>query len=403
MDPNDIVKFAVINPDDTEGIYALFLEFIETSDPKLVCDFWRWCDEKGFIKTGDPIYVPLRTLAMRGDETIIPALVSSSDQQHPYFGIIRTARSFLDFYKFNIKSGEKRLREGLFDLFNKKRLDFADAGLMILNSFMLEDLQWPQEERFPEPPFEILHESPNPDSPYTCCFTCDPVYFKNYAERFITNLREQCGDINIFALMVNGEDDDIERAKAFGGITIARTTYTERWIAEFCICSRFLLANKILQRIDGPVLFMDVDAAFPDGSAEVLQKISRHPLSYSNTGEPCPSLMVDASIIGAHPGDEDARKFFDAAASYMSKNLIRKGPIWMLDQSALYRAVCDAKAKGWRIVEMNDLVDVPMPVFFKQGGHVQSLDERRAIRTTAVYLFDSFAPNKRILIKEKTV
>jgi hypothetical protein len=262
----------------------------------------------------------------------------------------------------------------------------------------MESVKWPVDGRFPRPELEIAHRDVYADSPYTCFTICDPVYFRHYADRFISTLREQCGRINVFLLLVNPDDDIVGDAVKYSGMTVGITKYDGRWLFEFTTAARFILARDILGVTNGPTVFMDVDSVFRPGSAEIMSKMSRYPLAFCDTGKLWPILCVSAANLAAYPS-QTAFSFFDAAGDFMREDLTREGPLWGFDQTGLYRAVCLGKKVGWEMTEINSILEgtAILPDFFTlDKEETIPLNERIALRTNAHYLYRGISTERKL-------
>ncbi|MDR1137564.1 MAG: hypothetical protein LBK91_04500, partial [Synergistaceae bacterium] len=270
---------------------------------------------------------------------------------------------------------------------------------ILQNLFLLEGVHFPVKERFPEPPMDIFIRNGYAGSIYTCVASCDLVYFYKYAENFIKEFKNACPGVNIFLLAVNPNKNMINRTKAFDGVTLGATGYKGKWTAEFAASARFMLADKILTETGGPTIFMDIDSRFPDGTSDILSLLSRENLAVCDTGSLFPFNIISAALLCARPCEESFN-FFGAVKECILSDFAREGPLWGLDQTALYRAVCIGKEKGWNISETNGLLNgrAKLPDFFVMNeDETVPLERRTGKRTNNFYRLTGFSDEGRTI------
>jgi hypothetical protein len=401
-----LLNFVVENSGDVRKCLLEIAEFARHNDAKALIHFFKQCHNIK-LNAMEIAYQTIGALLKKGEEgkEYVHQLYAESSESDILRGVYVIGEALLAFWDFDVERGEPLLRKGVLKCHKILKLfpfeSIADMSLFMQNAFLLECVNYPIAERFPKPPFEIARRDLYESSPYTVFTIADSVYFRKYFARFADELREQCGDVNIFLLLVNPDNDAIYRAKEYGGITLASTKYDGEWMMEFCVSSRFMLANDILKTVGGTTIFADVDSKFPQGSSEILSKISQYPLALCDTGDLHPLLRIDGALQAAQP-TEETFSFFDTASDFMREDFVRPGPIYAFDQMALYRAVCLWKKKGLEVTEINSLVgsDEKFPGFFclKYEENIP-LEERIPLRTNAHYKFKGFRSDGRLIFE----
>ncbi|MDR0647813.1 MAG: hypothetical protein LBF92_00550 [Synergistaceae bacterium] len=376
-------------------------KFAASADARAVTDFFAKCYSLG-INAMELAYFTVADLLKAGRDDVVQGLFQASGEGDPIWGVYTAGEALSCFKRFEIVPGARLLGLAIprcrATLARRGGGRMADMGFLIQNAFLLESVLWPQAKRFPAPRLEILRRGAFSGSPYTCVTICDKRYFSHYARSFIDGLRRACGNISVFLLLVDPDDETIVSASEFDGVTVAATRYGGPWTFEFCVSVRFMLAGEILDGIGGPAVFLDVDSDFREGSAEALSIVARKPLSVCDNGSLFPLLRICGGMLGLRPAP-DTYAFLGAAREFLLEDMAREGPLWGLDQMALYRAVCLGREKGWDISDINaDIAGIGRApdMFIKPAGEVIPLDERRAIRTNAFYEFSGFSPDGRM-------
>jgi hypothetical protein len=402
VDKTELVNF-IKYTNSNEGITREILLFTENNDANEVKDFFTLLRQAGLNSTA-MAYNTLVALIDKGREDFIRAICASAYENDFLSGVYYSVLGLLDLKSFKLESGEALLRKGTrlcWETSKEYPVEWIpEMGFNMQNVFLLEGVTRPSFSRYPEPPFKILYQNIYEDSPYTCCVVCDFVYFYHYAEEFIKKFQEVCGGVNIFLLVVNPNKNIISRLKNYEGITVAETRYKDKWIAEFSASARFILANEIMEKTGGPTIFLDIDSKIPEGSDAILSALSRQKLAVCDTGAWHPWSKISAAILCAHPSEE-VYEFFEAVKGYILEDLTREGPLWGLDQVALYRAVCIGRDRGWDITDINKFLggDIQMPAFFVKDSGVIPLENRRAKRTNNYYSVRDITEDGRLVIK----
>ncbi len=385
-----------------ESLRDNIVDFIEHNRDADVHNFFVQCRKK-LSNGNDIVTATLTELIKAGASDRVRALFEACPPQSVVRRFYQIGVALSDFYKFDIAKASELLRDAVIECIRAED-DFTDLCKMVQICFYMESVSCPDEGYFHKPSLEILTANSDGNSPYTCAFICDSEYCRYYAERFIHSLRQHAGDIDVFALVVNPDQNALDLLRSFDGVTVAKTEYGGEWVGEFCTCARFMLANDIVMRVlNTPTIFMDVDSLFPEGSRDFLQEISHQPLCYAEVDDVFPTLRISASVIGARPC-EDAEKFFDFSSCRMREGMAREGWLWGLDQFSLYRAVCHGLQNGWNMVKIDECLGRPkgfITDFFSRGDHVQPLDQRKIARTNYTYRFDGFGKDKRVLFSRE--
>ena len=330
------------------------------------------------------------------DEELIGRLYRGMPGDCAFSGIFYWAEGNRHLAKFDLENGCRPLKEGFRRLVRLKEVIPSEAfspevmNLMARQSFLVEDMHWVGKTFLPHPDFELMNDSSCESvSDFVGAFFCDSVYFKHYAEVFLSCWRKNVGQQTILACIVNPDADILPQAASlsekYGNVLIGTTTYSGDKVPEYCTAIRFLLANRLLRTFGKPIILFDADALFSEGSLPVVEQIARYPLSFIDTRIQQVNLQIDASVVGAHPGTE-SEAFFDVVSDYLRAKLLEYGPIWTVDQVALHRGVSYGKKEGF---SMTDLVGVlpenaRLPEFFKKE-HDIAFEERGASRQFHVF------------------
>ena len=399
---DDIIHFlgkSKMNEDISDKI----IDFIENNANVDVNNFFVRCRKK-LLSGNDIVLGTLVDLIKANLSSRVHDLYSTCPPQSIVRRFYQIAEALSDFDKYDLSKAPELLRDAVIESIDAGDR-FTDLVKLLHVCFFMESVIWPGNGRFPKPSLEILTTNSYGNSPYTCVFTCDPVYCRYYAERFINSLRRTAGDIDVFALVVNPDQGSLDLLRTFEGLTIARTEYSGEWGTEFCTCARFMLANDVMRAVSAPMIFMDVDSFFPEGSDAFLSTISKQPLAYAEIDDVSPILKVTASVLGARPC-RDAGNFFEFAADCMREGMTREGWLWGLDQLSLYRAVCHGLQNAWDMVKIDECLGRSKGFigdFFNQGGHIQSLDQRKNTRTSNAFRFNGFGKDKRMLFAREHI
>ncbi|GHV27013.1 hypothetical protein FACS1894167_01310 [Synergistales bacterium] len=398
-----LLSFVVENFIDAPKCLQAIVEFARHNDAGALMRFFKQCHNIK-LNAMEIACHTIDALLGNGEEgkEYVHQLYMESGASDVLRGVYTIGEAFIAFRDFDVERGEPLLRKGVLLCYRTIRnfpFEIIEIGFLMQNVFLLEGVNYPIAERFPKPSFDIVHCDLYGSSPYTVFTLADNVYFRKYFARFASELREQCGNVNIFLMLVNPDEDVISRAKEYGGMTLASTKYDGSWMVEFCISSRFMMANDILKSVGGTTIFIDFDSTFPQGSFEILSKISQYSLAMCDTGKSYPALRITAALLAAQP-TEETFSFFDTASDFMREDFTRAGPVYAFDQMALYRAVCLWKKKGLAVTEINSLIggDARFPGFFcLKEEDVIPLEERWRLRTLAHYKFKGFRPDGRLI------
>ncbi|GHV55903.1 hypothetical protein FACS1894216_19190 [Synergistales bacterium] len=401
----ELLSFVVENLGDDQTCFQAIAEFARHNDTGALMRFSKQCHNIKLNATGI-VYQTIHALLKNGEEgkDYVHQLYAESSESDILRGVYMIGEALLAFRNFDVERGEPLLRKGVRLCYRTMRIfpfEIIDIGFLMQNAFLLECVNYPITERFPKPSFEIVHRDLYESSPYTVFTLADNVYFRKYFARFAGELREQCGNVNIFLMLVNPDEDVISRAKEYGGMTLASTKYDGSWMVEFCISSRFMMANDILKTVRGTTIFIDFDSTFPQGSDEILSKISQYPLVLCDTGSLYPLLQITAALLAAQP-TEETFSFFDTASDFMREDFTRAGPVYAFDQMALYRTLCLWKKKGMEVTEINSLIggDARFPDFFcLKEEDVIPLAARKPLRTNDHYELKGFRPDGRLVFE----
>ena len=333
-------------------------------------------------------------LIANGQQERFVSLAATIAEDNPFSGAFLVGRAYGEFLSFRLDVGVRWLREGFRRLLVLKQtcptetLRFDDIGTLAGSAFLFETSDWIPASMLAKRPLELRLEAVTVGQGFGCVAFADTTYFLRYASRFLNSLRQYgTAEASVYLGIVNPTDESLALARSLaqndGRLTILGVEYEGDYLPEFCSAARLVYGADMLAQLGKPLLFFDLDAEFPDGAARMLRTISAHPLACIRTTQFLPQLIIDASVIGAHPG-ERTTKFFRQTENYILGKLMEKGPLWTFDQVALYRAVSAFYEADAPVVDIAECggADKRLPGYFK-SDHVVSLGRRQTMRSNA--------------------
>ena len=257
---------------------------------------------------------------------------------NPFSAALHCAAGFGHFLRFEHDQGLALLREGvrrlslLVEQHPRETLPPAYLTKLVAAAFLFEPLDRPPGATGDPGPLTLLHPGDWAGRAALCAAFGDSLYFRTYGERLAGSFFEHGGDET--ALLIGIVDPDgaslelaAELARRHPALSIAAIGYGGKQLAEYCCSARFLFAETLLEMAGRPLILTDIDSRFAPGAAEVLKMIRAFPLAHIRTGQIWPQLLVDASVVGAHPGP-DASRFFGRVTDYVWTKLAETGPLW---------------------------------------------------------------------------
>jgi hypothetical protein len=344
-----VVEFIQGNPNDAEAIGAKLLSLARETDPADMRGFFVLCGEAG-LQAGDLVLDMVKRLIQDGLLDIARSICESVDEQSPYYGFYRIGLALSDFKDFDIESGAANLRAGLRGYVKGFDHVIPDSNAIIRNSCILDEMKWTVYDPWTKPSLQILRDARFAESPYTCFVTCTPDQFEESADAFVNNLREHCGNVNIFMLLLNPNNEVITKASSLDGIVAAKYPHsTGGWKRKVRASIRLLYAGDALRAMNEPVILMDINSAFPENSAELLSGIARNDITLYDTGDLFPSSRVSQTVIGSRPS-EGAYSFWGEVSRVIVNGFRRQGLLMAeLPGIALYAAACASRDNGRNI------------------------------------------------------
>ena len=328
--------------------------------------------------------------AGRLDEVL--SLCRGFGDTNPFSAALHCAAGFARFLRFENDPGLALLREGvrrlalLVEQHPRETLPPAYLTKLVAAAFLFEPLDRPPGAGGDPGPLTLLHPGDWSGRAALCAAFGDARYFRSYGAPLAASFFEHGGEET--ALLIGIVDPDqaalelaAELARRHPALTIAAVRYGGNRLAEYCCSARFLFAETLLAMAGRPLILTDIDSRFAPGSAEVLKMIRAFPLAHIRTRHIWPQLLIDASVVGAHPGP-GASRFFGRVAEYVWGKLAETGPLWTYDQVALYRAIALLRREGGAITEVNTVLPghYRLPDFFK-SDHALPLAEREKTRS----------------------
>ncbi len=333
-----------------------------------------------------------RMLTRKDMRTFYP-IIEAYPADCPFAAAAQASLGYTNALLFRLDDAVRQIREAvrrmaiLSATLPSEVLNAEELRKLAVNATLMEPSDWVPAARIAAPLLHLREESSFPDAEIACVAFADPIYFRHYARDFLAGLTAALGqDCLPLVGVINpdpGSQDQMDALRAeFPRVRFLVVDYPGAKIAEMAASARFVLANELLDRLARPTIFLDIDSGFRPATGEALRAIAEFPLAYQNRATLPPHLIVDACVVGAHPGDA-SRRFFGIAADYILGKMAEDLPLWMFDQVALHRAVSLAG------IQMTDLCrtfrgrwEVDFPDFFKRD-HTVSDGERFAARTNA--------------------
>ncbi|GHV28369.1 hypothetical protein FACS1894167_05170 [Synergistales bacterium] len=349
MNMESVIEFIKKNPNDAGAIGARLLELARETGEAGMHNFFVRSGKVG-LPVGDLVLEAAKVLIQNGLEDTARSICEKADENSPYYGFYRIGLSLADFKNFDIESGAANLRAGLRGYIKDFDHVIPDANTIVKNSCILDEMKWTVYDPYPKPPLEIIRDSRFAASPYTCFVTCTPDQFEDNADVFVKTLRKHCGAVNIFMLLINPNGEMLAKIPNIDGIVAAKIPWEIIWWKRKVRASfRLLLAGDVLRTMNEPVILMDINAAFPENSAEILSGIAQNDVTLYDTGDLFPSSRISQTVIGSRPS-EDAYSFWSAVGEVVLNGLSRQGLLMEeLPGIALYAGACAGHDKGWNI------------------------------------------------------
>ena len=116
-------------------------------------------------------------------------------------------------------------------------------------------------------------------------------------------------------------------------------------------CSRFMVADRVMQRYRLPLLIADVDGVFVDDPVLFTDQLSEEaPLALLYSPERLDALYnaVGGGLVGLYPTQRTAA-LLDLVKRYMLYWYERRQMVWFFDQLTWVHAVEDAKRREWNL------------------------------------------------------
>jgi len=189
---------------------------------------------------------------------------------------------------------------------------------------------------------------------------CDWRYFERYHERFLASLGRGCPDQDCLLHLIN---PGAGTAPALEALARARPRL---WITRedgppykaYYASNRFLIAERVMDRLGCHVVTVDLDGVFGESFPEALERARSLDVAYLRVpDETTLTCQISAAFLFAR-NSAAGRRFLRRNAAYLVRKLATD-PIWMVDQAALYRTVCLTRDDPGRIADINGLLEAP--------------------------------------------
>ncbi|GHV53394.1 hypothetical protein FACS1894216_11300 [Synergistales bacterium] len=349
MNMESVIEFIKKNPNDAGAIGARLLELARETGEAGMRNFFVRSGKVG-LPVGDLVLDAAKVLIQNGLEDTARSICEKADESSPYYGFYRIGLALADFKNFDIESGAANLRAGLRGYVKNFDHVIPDSNAIIGNSCILDEMKWAVYDPWKKPSLQIFRDARFSDSLYTCFVTCTPDQFEDNADVFVKTLREHCGAVNIFMLLLNPNNEMIAKVSSIEGVVAAKYPHgLGGWKRKVRASVRLLYAGDVLRAMNEPVVLMDIDAAFPENSAEILSGIAQNDVTLYETGDLFPSSRISQTVIGSRPS-EDAYSFWSAVGEVVLSGLSRQGLLMAeLPGVALYAGACAGHDKGWNI------------------------------------------------------
>jgi hypothetical protein len=382
---------------DAQKKNEAIMNFARGTDVLGLRDFLERCRWEGF---NAPLvaYGVVYNLVSGGSDDMVSSLLATANKASPLYGIFNVGQAFVDCKNFEVESCGYHLRECVYHCLRDK-VDIPDLGFIMQNAYLMESVAWPSPERYPMPELEIIYEDRFESSPYTLFTFGSPLFFRHYWDKRIKNIREICGDINIFLLLVNPDADSVAKVKSCGGVTIATADCPEGTSEHFGLIS-IVAGKKHLEIYNQPIIGIELDSIYPPEAKDVFDFMAKCPVIIAETDNLCPALRIDGGAHAFMPCDE-AFYFLDLFIDHMREDLTRRSsPIYLFDQMARYRVVAEGRKRGWEMLDINKHTNGGFRRLFKESDMSLSLDERKKTRLNDKYTFAGMSEDRRLIVLE---
>lgn len=337
---------------------------------------------------------------MKGFGAAVSAIAKAYPQECPLSVVTEAARGWVDALAFDLDGTSSALRRSAQKIALVQSGDFPSrdfvAVRIALSAALFEPSDWGPGRISRDFPIVPLAEGAL-NGGFVCVAGADSRYFKSYGKQFLEGVESNlAGEASAVLLLIDGDDEAVALARTWSeahpDAAIYSVSYGGARLVEFAASARFIVANAILDRMARPVVFLDVDSAWEPGCEEVLYAAADLPLSCQKLVAVPPQLIIDACVLGAHPGAESTL-FFQTASDYLRAKIEEDGPLWTLDQVALHRAVSVCQTNGIKIYDLCKLFEgrFTLPAYFKRKEEAIGLGDRQAVRTNHRYDLTQFS------------
>ncbi len=398
-------------PPDEPAFLELGLRMARDGNLAGLNEIFTYRNHRGGSGTALAFEVCSQLIASGQAETVL-GLCRGFGTASAFSAALRCAGGLAHFLRFEHDSGLAMLRDGVRLLLElaaqhpRESLPLPSLTKLVAAAFLFEPLEWTPATGGITPPPPLLHPGDWSAAAALCAAFGDSLYFCTYAERLAEGFYRHAGPEHALFIGIVNPDDGArqlagELARRHPGLTIAATGYAGTRLPEYCCSVRFLLAETLLEMAGRPLILFDIDSAFAPGSAEVLKMIRAFPLAHIRTREIWPQLLVDASVVGAHPGPA-ANRFFGLVSGYVRAKLLETGPLWTHDQVALYRAIAILRRDGDDIANVNTVLPARfhLPGFFK-SAHALPQTAREKTRSNDLMALTGLGPGLKPLFSDR--
>jgi hypothetical protein len=182
---------------------------------------------------------------------------------------------------------------------------------------------------------------------------CDWAYFRLYHQRFLARLAAVLPEPACLIHLINPE--------AGTGPMLEALCETYPWLRVtgeagpsykvYYASSRFLIAERLMDRFGRDVVTVDLDGVFNPDFPMILARTQGLDVAYLQVSSEASLVCRIAAAFLFIRNSAAGRRFLHRNSAYLIRKLAQD-PIWMIDQAALFRSVCLSRGDSGRIADL---------------------------------------------------
>ena len=213
------------------------------------------------------------------------------------------------------------------------------------------------------PTYKFLIRHKQCDDDIVHVLSCDSGYLHKYANAAIESSRK-AGVKLIHLHIVNPTSEDLVYAKSFVSKSAVNISYEENPLANvlspgrerkaYFICPRFIIAPMLLDMYKGPLFITDIDMAITKEWGSIKESLNGVDLGLRRVNGNYPWRRVAAGTV-YYSQSRVARTYAEVVARYIKTvfDVTFHKRNWLIDQNALYWAICKLQEERSEVVVAN--------------------------------------------------